>query len=167
MGDFFLTVVIVGVWALGMLLFIGLCLFLPSIIRGFLGTDSHSVQRHVRQALDGAEIRIVQDDTEAPDGLDSSDYQDYLRWRRAQRQKCDQDMEEEVNVSHSPLEQLLRPSGAARKALHAAEMADIRAEQDELARQRDILRALDAQMNPPSPLATLSRHEREIARKQD
>jgi len=119
----------------------------------------------LRKALEGAEIRIVQDETQVSDGSDSSDYKDYLRWRRARRQMLHREMEEEMNTSHAPLEQLLRPSGAAGKALRAAEIANIRARRDELARQRDILRALDAQMNPPSPLATLSQREREIARK--
>jgi len=110
MGDFLLTAIIITVFVLGMLFFIGLCLSLPGIIRGILGTDSHSVQRHVRQALEGAEIRVVQ---EEPDGFDSSDYKDYLRWRRANRQQLYRELDEELNAAveqanHRPLSRLKR-----------------------------------------------------------
>jgi len=102
MGDFLLTAIIITVFVLGMLFFIGLCLSLPGIIRGILGTDSHSVQRHVRQALEGAKIRVAKkgpEDSEEPDGFDSSDYKDYLRWRRANRQRLYRELDEELNAA--------------------------------------------------------------------
>jgi len=93
----------------------------------------------LRQALDGVEIRIAQDGDDRP-GVDAG-----------------------LHASQSPLEQWLRPSGAAGRALHAAEMTQMQALQEKLANQLEQARALQANMSPPAPLARLSQRERDIA----
>jgi len=115
MGDILITIGAVLALIVFILVMLGGVMFIGSLFGGVVDLLTSPAQRRdeLRQALDGAEIRVTLEHADEIVSFDPSDYKDYLRWRRAQRQKTYRELDEELNAavkqgSRRPLSHLKR-----------------------------------------------------------